>query len=194
MSNAKMLGWIGFILFCLMVPLSNWLIMNVGTSFTKSGIGLIPVWPWPYLDTASGVLAAGLAFVLRDFTQRYLGLMYSLLAIAIGAVLSYVFTVGPTQIIIASVAAFVIAESIDTAVYTPLMKRGFFIAAIGSSLVGMVVDSIVFLQLGLGNLKYLPGQVVAKAYMVGIAVLVIWLLRKHLPEPDVKDFALKEHA
>jgi hypothetical protein len=52
-------------------------------------------------------------------------------------------------------------------------------AVIASSLVGLVIDSAVFLYLAFGSLQYLPGQVVGKAWMVLIALpLIAWLRRR----------------
>jgi uncharacterized PurR-regulated membrane protein YhhQ (DUF165 family) len=48
-----------------------------------------------------------------------------------------------------------------------------------SSIVGLVVDSAVFLYLAFGNLDFLAGQVVGKAWMVLLAMpLVAWLRRR----------------
>ena len=79
----------------------------------------------------------------------------------------------------ASAAAFFISESADLAVYTPLQKRGLILAVLASSLVGLVVDSVVFLWLAFGSLDYLAGQVVGKAWMLLAALpFVHWLRRR----------------
>ena len=67
---------------------------------------------------------------------------------------------------LASAVAFLLSELADLAVYTPLQRRRFMPAVLASSLVGLVVDSAVFLYLAFGNLDYLAGQVVGKAWMV----------------------------
>ena len=52
-------------------------------------------------------------------------------------------------------------------------------AVIASSLVGLVVDSAVFLYLAFGNLDYLAGQVVGKAWMVLLSLpMIAWLRRR----------------
>lgn len=178
--NGKNLGWISFILFCSMVPLSNYLVSNVGTVCIPNGPCLLPV-GFGY-DTASGVLAAGLAFVLRDLTHRYLGLTFSIYAICIGALLSWLFS--PPALVIASVVAFLVAELIDTAVYTPLIKKGLIVAAVGSSLVGMAVDSFLFLQIAFGSQKYIVGQLIAKTYMIALAVIFLKLIESKLPKAE----------
>ena len=78
----------------------------------------------------------------------------------------------------ASAAAFLISEFADLAVYTPLAKRRFLTAVFASGLVGLVVDSIVFLYLAFGSLQYLPGQVVGKALMVVLSIPFIMMLRR----------------
>ena len=52
-------------------------------------------------------------------------------------------------------------------------------AVAASSVVGLVVDSIVFLWVAFGSLDYLAGQVIGKAWMVLLALpLVHWLRRR----------------
>jgi uncharacterized PurR-regulated membrane protein YhhQ (DUF165 family) len=47
-----------------------------------------------------------------------------------------------------------------------------------SSIVGLVIDSIVFLWLAFGSLDFLAGQVVGKAWMVLLSVPFIMYLRR----------------
>ena len=168
-------GFLFLIGFGLCIPLANWLIGNAGTVCVPNGPCLIPVAPG--LMAPSGVLMIGLALVLRDLVQRRLGLAYAFAAILAGTVLSGF--VAPPALVVASAAAFFISESADLAVYTPLQKRGLILAVIASSLVGLVLDSIVFLWLAFGSLDYLAGQVVGKAWMVLAALpFVHWLRRR----------------
>ncbi|MER9947351.1 VUT family protein [Mesorhizobium sp. M0047] len=155
------------------IPLANWLIGNVGTTCVPNGPCLIPVAPG--LEAPSGVLAVGLALVLRDLVQRRLGLSWAVAAIAIGALLSASFA--PPALVVASTAAFLLSEIADLAVYTPLQRRGFIRAAVASSMVGLVIDSIVFLGLAFGSIEFLAGQVVGKAWMVLAALPFLVLLR-----------------
>ena len=73
-----------------------------------------------------------------------------------------------------------IDESIaaDLAVYTPLARRRMVAAVVASSLVGLVVDSIVFLWLAFGSLQFLPGQIVGKAWMVLLSIPFVLYLRR----------------
>jgi uncharacterized PurR-regulated membrane protein YhhQ (DUF165 family) len=162
-------------LFALTIPAANWMIGNVGTKCVPSGPCLVPVAPG--LMAPSGVVMIGLALVLRDLVQRRLGAMAAVGAILAGAVISA--ALAPPALVVASAAAFLVAELADLAVYTPLQRRGLVRAVLASSLVGLVVDSVIFLQLAFGSLEYLAGQVVGKAWMVlAVLPLVAWLRRR----------------
>jgi len=165
-------GLIFFAGFVACVPAANWLIGNVGTFCVPNGPCLIPVAPG--IDAPSGVLMIGLALVLRDLVQRRLGVGWALAAIAVGTALSAF--IAPAPLVIASATAFLLSEVADLAVYTPLQRRRMMAAVLASGLVGLVVDSIVFLWLAFGSLTYLPGQVIGKAWMVLLALpLIAWL-------------------
>ena len=97
-------------------------------------------------------------------------------AIAIGSALSAL--LAPASLVLASTVAFALSETADLAVFTPLQRRGLVVAATGSSFVGLVVDSFVFLSLAFGSLEFLPGQIVGKTWMVVLAVPVMRWLRK----------------
>jgi uncharacterized PurR-regulated membrane protein YhhQ (DUF165 family) len=107
--------------------------------------------------------------------QRRLGLAWSSAAILAGAALSAF--LAPPSLVVASAVAFLLSEFADLAVYTPLQRRGLVLAVVASSLVGLVVDSAVFLHLAFGDLGYLPGQIVGKAWMVLLAIPVVKRLR-----------------
>jgi uncharacterized PurR-regulated membrane protein YhhQ (DUF165 family) len=168
-------GVIFLVLFCLTIPAANWMLGSVGTVCPPHGPCLIPVAPG--LMAPSGVLMIGAALVLRDLVQRRLGVAMSVAAILIGAGVSGLFA--PLPLVLASVAAFLLSELADLAVYTPLARRRLMTAVLLSGLVGLVVDSIVFLWLAFGSLNFLSGQVVGKALMVLLALpLVAWLRRR----------------
>lgn len=162
------------IAYILCIPAANWLILTIGTHCVPNGPCLIPVAPG--LSAPSGVLMIGLALVLRDLVQRRLGLSWSIAAILAGAALSATFA--PPALVVASAAAFFISEFADLMVYTPLQRRRLLLAVVASSMVGLVVDSVVFLYLAFGNLDYLLGQIVGKAWMVLLAIPFIMLLRR----------------
>ncbi len=167
-------GVLFFVLFCLTIPAANWLIQNVGTVCTRNGPCLIPVAPG--LMAPSGVLMVGAALVLRDLVQRRLGLLAAIAAILIGAAISGL--VAPIALVTASAAAYLLSEFSDLAVYTPLQERRFVTAVVLSSVVGLIVDSIVFLWLAFGSLEFLAGQVVGKGWMVLLSIPLIMYLRR----------------
>ena len=168
-------GIVFLVLFALTIPAANWLIGHVGTVCQPAGPCLVPVAPG--LMAPSGVIMAGAALVLRDLVQRRLGASTSSLAILAGAVLSA--TLAPPALVVASAAAFLLSEFADLAVYTPLVRRGLIVAVVASSVVGLVVDSIVFLWLAFGSLDFLLGQIVGKAWMVLLSIpFVAWLRRR----------------
>jgi hypothetical protein len=134
----------------------------------------VPV--WPDIKAPSGVLMIGLALVLRDVVQRRLGTLAGLGAIAIGTLISAF--LAPPAIVMASVSAFLLSELADFAVYTPLQRRHFVAAVAASGVLGLVVDSLVFLWLAFGNLDFLTGQIIGKAWMVLLALPLMHLLRR----------------
>jgi len=174
-TRRKREGILFLILFALTIPAANWLIGNAGTTCVPNGPCLIPVAPG--LMAPSGVTMIGIALVLRDLVQRRLGVGVAVGAILAGAALSAL--VAPPALVVASAAAFLLSELADFAVYTPLARRRLILAVVASSLVGLVVDSIVFLWLAFGSLDFLAGQVVGKAWMVLLSIpFVAWLRRR----------------
>jgi uncharacterized PurR-regulated membrane protein YhhQ (DUF165 family) len=162
-------------LFVATIPAANWLIGHVGTVCPPGGPCLIPVAPG--LMAPSGVLMVGLGLVLRDLVQRRLGLAAGLGAIVIGALLSA--WIAPAAIVVASASAFLLSELADLFVYTPLQRRRFVTAVVASSIVGLAVDSAVFLYLAFGSLDFLPGQILGKLWMVALTVPVVqWIRRR----------------
>ncbi|MEF9944784.1 MAG: VUT family protein, partial [Burkholderiaceae bacterium] len=149
-------------------------VMNVGLTCVPDGPCLIPVWPG--LMAPSGVLLAGLALVLRDAVHSWLGAGWSIVAIAVGAVLSA--WLSPPALVLASATAFLFSELADLAVYAPLRKRFPGMAVIASGLAGSVVDSLLFLTIAFGSLQYLPGQVLGKFWMSLIAGAIIAALAR----------------
>ena len=170
-----------FLAFIACIPLSNWMIGNVGTVCAPPHRPcLVPVWPWGPkgmpLMAPSGVLLIGLALVLRDMVQRRLGRAAGLTAIVAGALLSG--AVAPPALVYASSAAFLLSELADFAVYTPLQDRGLVLAVLASSVVGLIADSVLFLWLAFGSLDFLAGQVLGKLWMVLATLPFIHWIRK----------------
>src|SRR5687767_13362789 len=143
---------------------ANWAIASFGV--VPVGFGFV---------APAGVYFAGLAFTLRDLVQESLGRVATVVAIAVGAGLSAL--VSP-QFAAASGIAFLVSELLDFAVYTPLRRRHWLGAVAASNLAGFIADSALFLTLAFGSLDFLTGQLIGKAWMTALAVLVLWLIRR----------------
>jgi len=174
-------GTLFFIGFAATIVLANYFIKNVGQICVgddpTNPTCLIPMWPSFGIGDGmvpSGVLWAGVALTLRDLVQRRLGFWYSWAAVAIGAGLSAFLDPG---LALASGVAFFVAESLDLFVYTPLQKRNLFIAVIASNIVGLIIDSFIFLGLAGLPLIYAEGQIVGKLWMTLLAVPIVYLIR-----------------
>lgn len=142
---------------------ANWAVSTFG--FVPVGFGLV---------APAGVYFVGAALTLRDLAQERVGTAPILLAILVGAGLSAF--VSP-QFALASGAAFLLSELADFAVYTPLRRRKWLLAIALSNTVGLLVDSALFLWLAFGSLDFIAGQVVGKAEMTVLAVVVLWGIR-----------------
>lgn len=165
LGSGALLGYVFTIL------LANWLIVHVG--IVDVGWGL---------HAPAAVYAAGAALVFRDFVQRTLGRWWGVGAIIAGALLSLL--VAPA-FALASGVAFLVSESFDFAVYTPLVKRSFIGAVAVSCTVGLAIDSVVFLSISPLPLSLLPGQIVGKLETIGLTVMLIaaWRLFRPHYEP-----------
>jgi uncharacterized PurR-regulated membrane protein YhhQ (DUF165 family) len=174
-------GVLFFIGFIASIWFANWLLTHWGTIRFPGGPWLIPVWPGGLTPSGdpiyapSGVIAIGFSFTLRDLVQRRLGVGVALVAVVIGAALSA--ALDPT-LALASGVAFLLAESLDLFVYTPLQRRNLVGAVVASNVVGLVVDSIVFLSIAFGSLALLEGQVIGKAWMTIVAIPLIYGIRE----------------
>lgn len=156
---------IWLILYVLTIPAANFSITQWGV--IPIGFGLL---------APAGVLCAGLAFTLRDLVQERLGKAWTIGAIGAGALLSL--AVSDPFVALASAAAFLASELADFAVYTPLRERGMLRAVVASNVVGMAIDSVLFLTIAFGSVAFLPGLLVAKLYTIVPAVALIWWMRQ----------------
>lgn len=161
--------------FAATIPAANWLIGHVGTTCIPDGPCLLPVGFG--LTAPSGVLMIGAALVLRDMVQLVGGIRAGLVAILIGAVISWL--VAPAALVLASVTAFLLSELADFAIYTPLRKRQLETAVFASGIVGSIIDSVVFVWLAFGSLAFVEGQIVGKAWMTLLALLVLHFIRRN---------------
>jgi uncharacterized PurR-regulated membrane protein YhhQ (DUF165 family) len=169
------LGIAAFVGYVATIFAANWLIQHVG--IVPVGFGLM---------APAAVYAAGLAFTFRDIVQRTLGRDIAVVAILAGASLSYF--VSPT-FALASCAAFLVSELADFAVYTPLERKSWLGAVALSNTVGLVLDSFLFLSLAFGSLAFLPGQIVGKAWVTLLAVLLLAVGRAVFPRNPSTELA-----
>ena len=156
-------GVLWFLLYLGSIVAANWMVAT---------FGIVPV-GFGFVGPAA-VYVVGLTFTFRDLLHESLGKRFVVVGILGGTALSVI--VSP-QFALASGAAFLLSESLDFAIYTPLRKRTFLGAVLLSNVAGLTLDSVVFLWLAFGSLEYLPGQIVGKAWMTLLAVLVLWAVR-----------------
>jgi uncharacterized PurR-regulated membrane protein YhhQ (DUF165 family) len=76
--------------------------------------------------------------------------------------------------------AFLVSETVDLAVYTPLSSRTWLAAVLLSNTVGLMADSYLFLTISPLGLGYFWGQVVGKGYMTLLSIAVIAAGRRAL--------------
>jgi queuosine precursor transporter len=171
--HARTIGLVAIVAYVLTVVAANWAIDEFGT--VSVGFGL---------TAPAGVYFAGLAFTLRDITHDTLGRWYVLGGIAAGSVISLVqsdnatIPGGVTSIAVASAAAFLLSETFDFLVYTPLRERHWIGAVVASNVVGLIADSVLFLWLAFGSMEFLGGQIVGKGWMTVAAVIVLVFWRR----------------
>ncbi len=155
---------------------ANWMISHLGEAIGASrylpvGFGL---------HAPSGVYMAALTFVARDVVQRLAGTRAGVAAIAAGAAISW--WISTPVLAVASGVTFLVSESCDFLVFTPLQARAFPLAVVASGLVGDVVDSTLFLTLaGIPLSVALPGQLLGKAWVMLAGGLLAALLRQTGP-------------
>ncbi|GHC52387.1 VUT family protein [Neogemmobacter tilapiae] len=168
--GARSFGAILFVAFASTIPLSNWLISNVGTTCVPDGPCLIPVAPG--ILAPSGVLTIGAALVLRDLIHRYLGANWAIAAILVGGCVSLL--TASQNLVIASVAAFMISEMLDFTVYVPLSRRNLSLAILVSGVVAAIADSVVFVLLAFGSLDHVTGQIIGKLWASIIVAMIVF--------------------
>mgnify|MGYP001566536698 CR=1 FL=1 len=155
------------------LPLVAYVACIPAANFAITQWGVIPIGFG--LLAPAGVMFAGLAFSLRDWTQEALGRARVLGAIGVGALLSL--AVSDPFVAAASATAFLVSELADFAVYQPLRARGLILAVVASNVVGMAVDSVLFLAVAGFPMALLAGLMIGKLYTIGPVVGVMWMRR-----------------
>jgi queuosine precursor transporter len=108
-----------FLLFCVTIPAANWMIGHAGEACSASSPCVAPVAPG--VMAPCDVLMIGAALVLRELTQRRLGVEFGIASIVAGGALSA--GLAPGALVFASATAFLLSELADFAVYSPLARR-----------------------------------------------------------------------
>lgn len=157
------------------LALTAYIAAIVAANWLTTHYGLVHVAPG--LVTTAGTYAAGSALLLRDVVQDTAGWRWVLAGIATGAVLT---AVTSPALALASATAFLLAELLDMAVYTPLRERGWARAALLSGIAGAVVDTWVFLALAGFPItaQTVGGQLVGKVlWATALPIAVITAVR-----------------
>jgi queuosine precursor transporter len=110
-------------------------------------------------------------------TQEWLGRKAVIVAILVGALLSWAAT-SNRDLAVASAVAFLFSELADFAVYQPLRERRWLLAVFASNAVGLGIDSILFPQIAFGSLHFIEGQIIEKLWTTVFAVVVLLALRR----------------
>ncbi|MCU9613505.1 VUT family protein [Caldibacillus lycopersici] len=133
-----------------------------------------------------GSFLIGATFIFRDIVQNKYGKAKTYLFIAIALILSAIvsYLLGDTlAVVFASAISFLIAETSDTEIYSRL-RLSFAWRVFYSGVVGGLLDSVIFVTLGLSPLgaNFLPweavpyaiiGQMLAKLVMQTIGALIL---------------------
>ncbi|WP_010095475.1 VUT family protein [Ornithinibacillus scapharcae] len=124
-----------------------------------------------------GTIFVGATFIFRDLVQNKYGrpktYMFIFIALILSALVSY--TLGDTLMVVAASAlSFVISETADTEIYTrlklPMAWRVFY-----SGIVGGILDSVVFVIVGLSPIGagVLPWEAIPAAIMGQVIVKTV---------------------
>jgi len=128
------------------------------------------------LTFPAGVVWAGLTFSFRDFAQQHLGMWKIWLFIAIATFITLFMN---WQVAVASVSAFLIAETIDWLIFT-ITKKDFIHRIWISNTISTPIDSVVFVVLAFGwNFDAIWGQVLIKYVSSLLVIPFIWYCSKN---------------
>lgn len=169
------------LIYIAVIALANVLTARIGALELFSGFLIIP----------AGSLFVGATFIIRDFLQIKHGKKAAYIAVGLAIVVSAVISLalGDTVFIaVASAISFFMSEAVDTEIFSR-MKNSILQRVLVSGTVGSVVDSTVFVLVGLSPIggillpweSVIPaivGQVLSKVLLQFLAVGLLWLLIK----------------
>lgn len=152
--------------------------------------------PLTHYLAPAGVFAIGVILVLRDWIQQLAGLRFALALVPVGGVLSYLIGTGAgwtslQRIALASLAAFLVSETIEALVFTPIRKRSLTAGVFASGFVGNAIDSFLFIWIAWSAIRFpgathhdlFLGNFTGKAEMVILGTALTALRRFALPVP-----------
>jgi uncharacterized PurR-regulated membrane protein YhhQ (DUF165 family) len=131
------------------------------------------------LIVPAGTLWAGVTLTLRDLLHETLGTRGVLVAIVAGAGLSW--WLASPRIAVASVVAFAVSELVDSIVYARVRGLSRLGAVLGSNLMGLLIDSVLFVPLAFGSFTAVPGQILGKTTATAVTVAVLLIARTARP-------------
>lgn len=166
--------YIVLLLYLSVIAIAN--VVTAGTTPFQYGPIIVP----------AGTFFIGITFILRDIVQNFIGRKKTYYTIAVAMIISGVtsYMLGDTLwIVLASILTFAVSETTDTEIYTRL-KMPLSIRVLYSGIVGGILDSVIFVIIGLSPLgaNFLPwggvlyaiiGQVLAKVVIQLIAAGLI---------------------
>jgi uncharacterized PurR-regulated membrane protein YhhQ (DUF165 family) len=147
------------------IVLANWLTATFG--LVAVGFGLL---------VTAGTFAAGFALLARDFVHRFSGARTSVACVLVGAAISW--ALASPALAVASVTAFLASEFVDLGVFSRLRGRGFTTGALGSNLVSIPVDTVIFLSIAGFPLTFgaVVGQMIGKWVWATCFPVAVYLL------------------
>lgn len=140
--------------------------------------GLIPV-GFGLVATA-GTYAAGATLLARNIAQDFVGRLLILALMLTGCGLSW--WLASPHLATASAISFLLSESTDMGIYSPLRRRGWSRAVLAASLAGAFVDTLAFLWIaGFPVTRAsVEGQMFVK-FGVSAVVVLLAASARHLP-------------
>lgn len=146
----------------------------VAANWTLNRWGMVPLLGFGPIVPA-GLYWAGLSFGVRDALQEVGGTRLTVAAIVVGTGIAW--SIAPS-FAVASGVAFLLAELLDLAVYTPLRDRRWVTAVVASNIAGSVLDSLVFLSIAFGTTTGWVDLTIGKAIMILPGLAVVWAARR----------------
>ena len=149
----------------------------IAANYVTTDYGFIPV-GFGLMATA-GTFFAGFALAARDAIQDAWGRWPVVGVILAGTALSFI--IAEPVIAVASAVAFLVAELLNFAVYTPLRERAklgdrrWAVAVASSNVVGAIADTVLFLGIAFGAAAIMPalaGQLVGKTYATVLYLVI----------------------